>query len=98
MFLDGDTSRDRYGSSKAWGSFEPESKQPSSNSYTSEDRPLQSRRDPLPASTGPTSNEAQKKFGSAKAISSEQYFGDSADNSVSIINQSVYSVNTKLIT
>jgi hypothetical protein len=82
MFLDGNTSRDRYGSSKGWGSFEPESRQPSSSSCASDDRPI-TRRDPPSASSSSVSNEAQKKFGSAKAISSEQFFGDSADNSAS---------------
>lgn len=81
MFLDGNTSRDRYGS-KGWGSFEPESRQPSSSSHTSEDRPV-SRTDPPSSSSASFGNEAQKKFGSAKAISSEQFFGDSADNNVS---------------
>ncbi|XP_069696142.1 ADP-ribosylation factor GTPase-activating protein 2 isoform X2 [Periplaneta americana] len=80
MFLDGNTSRDRYGSSKGWGSFEPESRQPSSSSYTSDDRPTP-RREPVSAVPSSVGNEAQKKFGSAKAISSEQYFGDSTDNS-----------------
>lgn len=82
MFLDGNTSRDRYGSSKGWGSFEPESRQPSSSSYACDDRPVQ-RRDPPSVASPSVSNEAQKKFGSAKAISSEQFFGDSTDNSVS---------------
>ncbi|PSN37667.1 ADP-ribosylation factor GTPase-activating protein 2 [Blattella germanica] len=80
MFLDGNTSRDRYGGgNKAWGSFEPESKQPAASSYSSEERPL-SRREPLPAPSA-TSNEAQKKFGSAKAISSEQFEGSSSISS-----------------
>jgi hypothetical protein len=82
MFLDGNTSRDRYGSSKGWGSFEPESRQPSSNNYVCDDRPAP-RRDPPSVSSPSVSNEAQKKFGSAKAISSEQFFGGSTDNSVS---------------
>jgi hypothetical protein len=82
MFLDGNTSRDRYGSSKGWGSFEPESRQPSSSSYACDDRPVP-KRDPPSVSSPSVSNEAQKKFGSAKAISSEQFFGDSTDNSVS---------------
>lgn len=83
MFLDGNTSRDRYGSSKGWGSFEPESRQPSSSNYACDDRPVP-RREPPPVSlTSSVGNEAQKKFGSAKAISSEQFFGGSSDNSVS---------------
>ncbi|GFG36942.1 hypothetical protein Cfor_12477 [Coptotermes formosanus] len=53
--------------------------QPSSSSHTSEDRPV-SRTDPPSSSSASFGNEAQKKFGSAKAISSEQFFGDSADN------------------
>lgn len=81
MFLDGNTSRDRSGG-KGWGSFEPESRQPSSSSHMSEDRPL-SRTDPPPSSSSSVGNEAQKKFGSAKAISSQQFFGDSSDNNVS---------------
>lgn len=78
MFLDGNTSRDRY-SSKGWGSFELESRQPSSSSHMSEDRPA-SRTDAPSSSSTSVGNEAQKKFGSAKAISSEQFFGDSSDN------------------
>lgn len=82
LFLDDNTSRDRHSSGKVWGSFEPESRQPSSGSYASDDGPP-SRKEPVPASSSSVGNEAQKKFGSAKAISSEQFFGDSADNSVS---------------
>jgi hypothetical protein len=84
MFLDGNTSRDRYSSLKGWGSFEPESRQPSSSSYASDDRPPSRREPSTSASSSSVGNEAQKKFGSAKAISSEQFFGDSADNSVSL--------------
>lgn len=82
MFLDGNTSRDRCGSSKGWGSFEPENRQPSSSNYAYDDRPAP-RRDPPSVSSSAVGNEAQKKFGSAKAISSEQFFGGSSDNSVS---------------
>jgi hypothetical protein len=82
MFLDGNTSRDRCGSSKGWGSFEPESRQPSSSNYACDDRPVP-RRDPPSVSSSSVGNEAQKKFGSAKAISSEQFFGGSSDNNVS---------------
>ncbi|XP_066998688.1 ADP-ribosylation factor GTPase-activating protein 2 isoform X2 [Anabrus simplex] len=80
MFLDSSSNRDRYGSNsnKTWSSLEPESRQPSgSTSYSSDDRPVQ-RRDPIPSSA--VGNEAQKKFGTAKAISSDQFFGDSNDN------------------
>ncbi|XP_023725166.1 ADP-ribosylation factor GTPase-activating protein 2 isoform X3 [Cryptotermes secundus] len=80
MFLDGNTSRDRCGSSKGWGSFEPENRQPSSSNYAYDDRPAP-RRDPPSVSSSSVGNEAQKKFGSAKAISSEQFFGGSSDNS-----------------
>lgn len=48
---------------------EPERRQPSSRAEKS--------------TPSPAGNEAQKKFGSAKAISSEQFFGDSSEVSVS---------------
>ncbi|XP_021918430.1 ADP-ribosylation factor GTPase-activating protein 2 isoform X2 [Zootermopsis nevadensis] len=81
MFLDGNTSRDRYSSIRGWGSFEPESRQPSLSSYASDDLPPPKRKHPTSAPSSSDGNEAQKKFGSAKAISSEQFFGDSTDNS-----------------
>lgn len=55
-------------SKKEWE--EPERRQPSMR--------------PSEKTPSPASNEAQKKFGSAKAISSDQYFGDSNDTSVSL--------------
>lgn len=39
----------------------------------------------------PSGNEAQKKFGSAKAISSDQYFADSDANSVSFTSNLISS-------
>nr|CAD7202493.1 unnamed protein product [Timema douglasi] len=83
MFLDGNTSRDRYASSKGWVTVEPEREQPPSSSssfsgFSSIDERPSPRREATPL--GPTTDEAQKKFGSAKAISSQQFFGDSADN------------------
>ncbi|XP_047003564.1 ADP-ribosylation factor GTPase-activating protein 2 isoform X4 [Schistocerca americana] len=78
MFLDGSSSRDRYSnSSRSW---QPESRQPSSSfSVVSTDEKPAHRKDPIPAPAS-TGDEAQKKFGSAKAISSDQFFGDSHDN------------------
>ncbi|XP_049765238.1 ADP-ribosylation factor GTPase-activating protein 2 isoform X2 [Schistocerca cancellata] len=78
MFLDGSSSRDRYSnSSRSWQS---ESRQPSSSfSVVSTDEKPAHRKDPIPAPAS-TGDEAQKKFGSAKAISSDQFFGDSHDN------------------
>nr|CAD7433019.1 unnamed protein product [Timema monikensis] len=83
MFLDGNTSRDRYASSKGWVTVEPEREQPPSSSssfsgFSSIDERPSPRREATPL--GPTTDEAQKKFGSAKAISSQQFFGDSTDN------------------
>lgn len=40
-----------------------------------------------PSSNISNSGEAQRKFGSAKAISSDQYFGDSPDTAVSFISK-----------
>ncbi|KAJ8867834.1 hypothetical protein PR048_031639 [Dryococelus australis] len=96
LFLDGNTSRDRYAASKGWVVVEPESQQPpavsSFTSFSQEDRPRRTE----PAAPAVT-DEAQKKFGSAKAISSDQFFGDSADSTVvthisvdSLVNEYIY--------
>lgn len=81
MFIDGNTSRDRYGGSSK-SSWEPESKQPSSLSFSSEDRTSSRRSESSSSAVAASGDEAQKKFGSAKAISSDQYFGDAGDNNV----------------
>ncbi|XP_046665947.1 ADP-ribosylation factor GTPase-activating protein 2-like isoform X2 [Homalodisca vitripennis] len=64
----GDERKASGSKAKEWE--EPERRQPST-------RPSE-KITPSPTSAG---NEAQKKFGSAKAISSDQYFGDSSDTS-----------------
>lgn len=69
----GDSEKSTGSKSKSdWG--EPERRQPTSVTSSSDKKaqPMSSN-----------SNEAQKKFGSAKAISSDQYFSDSKDSDVS---------------
>ncbi len=73
--------------------FTPASKQPSSSSYgvgsstpsygssSSNSKSSSSSRDPAPSSAS-NNGEAQKKFGNAKAISSDQFFQDSGAGDV----------------
>ncbi|XP_063236524.1 ADP-ribosylation factor GTPase-activating protein 2 [Bacillus rossius redtenbacheri] len=72
LFPEGSAGRDRHSPSKGWVAVEPESQRPAQES-----RPRRAE----PPAPPPDSDQAQKKFGSAKAISSEQFFGDSADSS-----------------
>lgn len=81
--IGGSSSKQRWGDSEKnvgsksksdWG--EPERRQPTSITSSS-DKKMQ----PISSST-----EAQKKFGAAKAISSDQYFSDSKDTDVSYDN------------
>ncbi|GLH13248.1 ADP-ribosylation factor GTPase-activating protein 2 [Gryllus bimaculatus] len=76
LFLDTSSGRDRYSSNKGWSSGEPERTQPLPGASLEERSPPPCEPIPTPDNNG----QAQKKFGSAKAISSDQYFGDSADS------------------
>lgn len=70
-------SKDRFTSSaKGWSSTDSELRRSASSSEEKSKK----------ETVVDNSMEAQKKFGSAKAISSDQFFKDSRDNDVSKIN------------
>jgi ADP-ribosylation factor GTPase-activating protein 2/3 len=75
------TRHNTYVSHKGCDSFKPQSRQqPSSGNYACDNRPVP-RRDPPSVPLASVSNEAQRRFGNAKGISSEKFFDGSTDDS-----------------